>query len=55
MTDKPISELDGLSHEEALHRCRERIVDMLVLQGKLGEALLWLAKDLEAYQRGEDR
>jgi uncharacterized protein YoaH (UPF0181 family) len=53
MDDKPINELAGLSHEEALQRCRERIVDMLVLQGKLGEALLWLAKDLTARQNGE--
>ena len=51
--DKSIGELKGLSDEDARARCRERIIDMLELQGKLAEALLWLAKDLEARQKGE--
>lgn len=51
--DKSIGELKDLSSEDARARCRERIIDMLELQGKLKEALLWLAKDLDAKQRGE--
>ena len=51
--DKSIGELKSLSTEDARARCRERIIDALVLQNKLQEALLWLAKDLDARQRGE--
>jgi len=53
MTDKPISEIKDMSAEDARQRCRDRIIDMLELQGKLAEALLWLAKDLDARQKGE--
>jgi hypothetical protein len=53
MDDKPISELDGMSDDDKRERVRQRIIEMLEMQGKLGEALLWLAKDLTARQRGE--
>ena len=50
---KSIGEIKKLSDEDARERCRERIVEMLELQGKIDEALLWLDKDLDAKQRGE--
>lgn len=53
--DKPINELDNLSDEDKRERIRQRIIEMLELQGKLNEALYWLAKDLTARQRGEDK
>lgn len=51
--DKPISELNGMSDDDKRERARQRIIEMLELQGKIDEALLWLAKDLDAKQRQE--
>ena len=51
--DKSIGEINQLSDEDKRIRCRERIIDMLLLQGKIEDALLWLAKDLDARQKGE--
>jgi hypothetical protein len=51
--DKSIGELKSLSTEDARERCRQRIIERLELEGKLEEALLWLARDLDARQRGE--
>ena len=50
--NRSIGELKDLSAEDARARCRERVIDMLEQQGKLEEALLWLAKDLDARQKG---
>ena len=51
--DKTIGELNSLSDEDKRIRIRERIINMLELQGKIDEALLLLAKDLDARQRGD--
>ena len=53
MADIPISELNNLSDDDKRERIRQRIIERLELEGKLQEALLWLAKDLEARQNGE--
>ena len=51
--DKTIGEIKSLSREDARERCRQRIIERLEQEGKLEEALLWLARDLDARQKGE--
>jgi hypothetical protein len=53
LDDKTIGELKNLSDEDKRERCRQRIIERLELEGKIDEALLWLAKDLDARQKGE--